>query len=221
MRVYPINLLLEGKPCLVVGGGPVAARKVNGLLLAGARVTVVSPEACEIIADLAERGEIEWKRQQWHSDLVHGNTVVMVATDDDEANRRAAADARRAGIPVNVADRPDECDFVLPAVLRRGSITVAVGTGGASPALAAYLRKRLQETIGHEYAMTAEILGKLREILENSGVESGKRREIFKSLVNAGLAEKLSEKDYSGARKLLIEVVGNYADVSHLVEEPV
>lgn len=213
-------MLLEGKPCLVVGGGPVAARKVNGLLLAGAKVTVVSPEACEVIADLAERGEIRWKREAWREDFVPGNSVVMVATDDDEINRRAAADARRAGAPVNVADNPAECDFVLPAVLRRGSVTVAVSTGGASPALAAYLRRRLQETIGHEYAMAAEILGRLREILEKTGVESGKKREIFNRLVNAGLAEKLSEKDYSGARELLIEVVGAYADVSHLVEDP-
>jgi len=199
----------------------VAARKVNGLLVAGARVTVVSPEACEVIADLAESGEIEWKREEWRSDLVEGSAVVMAATDDEETNRRAAADARRAGIPVNVADKPEECDFILPAVLRRGSVTVAVGTGGASPALAAHLRRRLLETIGSEYAMAAEILGKLREILEKTGVEPGKRREIFNRLVGAGLAEKLSEKDYSGARLLLFEIVGDYADVSDLVEEPV
>jgi len=219
MRFYPVNFLLEGKSCVVVGGGEVAARKVNGLLDAGAVVTVVSPEACEAIESLADEGKLKWKKENWRAELAREAVLIVVATDDEAVNRRAAADARKARIPVNVADRPDDCDFVLPSILRRGPITVAVGTGGASPALAAHLRRQLQEVVGHEYAMAADILGKLREILEKTGVEPAMRGRMFKDLVEAGLAEKLKDKDRSGAESLLREVVGKYVDAAELLEE--
>lgn len=219
MLVYPMNFLLEGKPCLVVGGGEVAARKVKGLLEAGAVVTVVSPEVCDVIAEFAKSGKVKWIESEWRAEFVEGNVLVSVATDDEDINRQAAEDARKSCIPVNVADKPQECDFIIPAVLRRGLVTVAVGTGGASPALAAHIRSMLQDVVGFEYGLAADILGKLREVLEKSGIESKKRMKIFNELVESGLAEKLREKDRSGAESLLRKVVGKYVDVAALLED--
>jgi len=220
MRVYPINVVLEGKKCAVVGGGQVAARKVLGLLEAGGRVTVISPQICDTIKKLLDDGEIDWVDGEWRSDLADGNKVIVVATDDDDANRRAAQDARDAGVLCNVADVPEECDFILPSVFRRGPVTVAVGTGGRSPALAAHLRRRIQQVIGKEYGIAAEMLGKLRKILENAGVEPSTRKEIFTKLVATGLAEKLKNDDRAGAEKLLKDVAGQYVDTTDIMEDP-
>jgi len=217
MRVYPVNFLLEGKPCVVVGGGDIAARKVKGLLEAGAIVTVVSPAVCDVIEELADSGRIKWVESEWRAEFAKGNVLVSVATDDEDVNRQATEDARKARVPVNVADKPTECDFIVPAVLRRGAVTVAIGTGGASPALAVHIRRFLEDVVGYEYGLAADILGKLRSILEKAGIESKKRMRIFNDLVESGLAEKLKNKDRAGAESLLRKVVGKYVDVAALL----
>lgn len=212
MRVYPVNMLLDEKKCLVVGGGEVAARKVEGLLDAGAIVTVVSPAICEAIETLVGKKCVKWLKSEWRGDLLNGAAAMIVATDDVAVNRRAAADARAAKVPVNVADMPDECDFILPSVFRRGPITIAAGTGGLSPALSAHLRRKLQDTIGEEYASAAETLGKLRKMLDTAAISPDKRRAIFKELVSLGLAEKIKEKDQPAVESFIREVIGRYVE---------
>ena len=219
MRVYPVNILLEGKPCTVVGGGVVAARKVEGLLDAGALVTVISPDVCERILGLVEVGSVRWIKATWSRELADGAAIIVVATDDESANRRVAADARSLRIPVNVADMPEECDFILPSVFRRGSVTIAVGTGGLSPALSAHLSRKLQTLVGAEYGMAAEVLGKLRKVLEAKKVSARMRRDIFNELVKSGLAEALRDKDGTRANELLQNIVGKYIDVSGILGE--
>jgi siroheme synthase-like protein len=140
---FPVMLDLAGVPVLMVGGGNIAARKVAGLLAAGARVTVVAPM---VLAELAAAVAEVRERPYAPSDLV-GHQLVMTATDLPEVNAAVASDARGAGLWVNSADDPENCTFILPAVTRRGPVVVAIGTDGSSPALARHLRDRIAAEI--------------------------------------------------------------------------
>lgn len=159
---YPIVLDLRGRSCLVVGGGPVAERKVEGLLEAGAAVTVVSPRLTPRLRDWIGRGHCRYVAREYRSRDVAGRAIVLVATDDDRVTARVQRDARRAGVLVNAADDPARCDFFLPAVLRRGRLTVAVSTGGASPALARAVRDELEGLVPESYALLLEVVAGVR-----------------------------------------------------------
>jgi siroheme synthase-like protein len=138
--LFPVGLVVAGRPCLVVGGGRIAARKVEGLLDCGARVTVIAPEIDESIAD---RPEVTLVRRTYRRGDVRGFRLVIAATGDPEVSAAVFDDGEAAGVWVNAADDPPNCSFTLPAIARRGPVTVTVATGGHSPALAAWLRDRL------------------------------------------------------------------------------
>lgn len=163
---YPVNLILTGRRCLVVGGGRVAARKIEGLVACGAVVTVVAPAFDEEVL----RQPVERRARRYERGDIAGCWLVVTATDDPEVNRAVADDAESAGIWVNSADDPTNCSFTLPAVVRQGPITVAVGTGGTSPALASWLRRRLEAEVGPEYVTLAELLAAERDRLRGDGV---------------------------------------------------
>lgn len=167
MAHYPLFVDLAGRPVLVVGGGAVAERKVEGLLAAGAAVTVVAPEATEAIARHAGSGRIAWERRGYRAGDVEGRALVFVATDDAAVTLAVAAEARARGVWVNAADDPDHCDFVLPSVFRRGALVVAVSTGGVSPALARAVRERLEAVLPREYEALAEVVGEVRRELRS------------------------------------------------------
>lgn len=185
--LYPISLNLSGRPCLVVGGGGVAERKAEGLRQAGALVTVVAPEAGPALRASADRGELVWRFDRFRPDHVDGCAVCIAATDDTELNQLVAAEARRRGVPVNVVDRPELCDFEVPAVVRRGRFQVAVSTGGASPLLAARVRRELEERYGPEFASVTAALGEVRRELKRAEPDSGRRREKLRAALGAAL----------------------------------
>lgn len=163
---YPVMLDVAGRRCLVVGGGAVAAGKVDGLLQAGADVTVVAPEVDAAIERLGVRVE----RRAYVAGEVAGYRLAVTATDDPAVNRQVYEEGDAAGVWVNSADDPANCSFTLPAVIREGPITVAVGTGGRSPALATWLRDRLAEEVGPEHVMLLELLAERREALRSKGI---------------------------------------------------
>ncbi|HAY22062.1 MAG TPA: siroheme synthase, partial [Desulfobacterales bacterium] len=136
MRVYPVFLNIDGRPCLVVGGGAIGERKVQDLLLAGARVSVVSREATPTLLDLARRGEILYRQEDFTPEHLDGMVLVIGATNNLQTNREISAAAQARGLPVNIVDAPALCTFIVPATVRRGELTLAIGTGGQSPALA-------------------------------------------------------------------------------------
>lgn len=140
---YPLFLDLRGRKVLVVGAGKVALRKVRGLLEAGADVTVVSPEGEPEFAPLP----VSWKRRRFRVSDVAGFALVFAATDDRAVNRKVGEAAAARGIWANVADAPEECDFLVPSRIRRGDLQVAVSTGGQSPRLAVGLRKKIEELL--------------------------------------------------------------------------
>ncbi len=162
---YPVNLVVEGRACLVVGGGAVAARKAAGLQAAGAVVSVVATRVGPEIRALG----VDFEQRPYRRGEAEGYWLVMTATDDPDVNRAVRQDGDAAGVWVNAADDPASCSFILPAVVRQGPITVAVATGGHSPALAAWLRGHVSDELGPEWGQLASLLADARERLRAAG----------------------------------------------------
>jgi len=169
MGFYPIVVNLTERPCVVVGGGAVAERKVAALLEVGARVTVVSPRLTARLRSWTEADRIRHHARAYQPGDLDGAALAFVATDDAGANAAVFGDARRAGVWVNAADDPAHSDFLIPAILRRGDLVVAVATGGASPALASSVRDEVAASITPDYADLVRIVAKVRRELRGRG----------------------------------------------------
>jgi precorrin-2 dehydrogenase/sirohydrochlorin ferrochelatase len=157
---YPVNLDLSGRRVLVVGGGQVAARKVAGLLRAGAVVTVVAPEA---VSEIAEDPDVRWHQRPYRRGEAASYRLAITATDDPAVNRQVARDGDAANVLVNSADDPANCSFILPAVVSRGDLQLTVSTNGRSPAFASWARRRLEQTFTETHARVLEILTEVRD----------------------------------------------------------
>jgi precorrin-2 dehydrogenase/sirohydrochlorin ferrochelatase len=166
---YPIVVDLTGRACLVVGGGAVAERKVEGLLAAGALVTIVSPRLTPALSALVREARVRHENRRYRSGDLAGFTLAFAATGDRRVAAAVAREGRRRGVWVNAADDPAHCDFFLPSVLRRGPLVVAVATGGASPALARAVREQIEQLLTPAYAVLAEIVGDVRRELRARG----------------------------------------------------
>ena len=158
--MYPIFLKLDRVPCLVVGAGQVAARKLASLLAASALVTVVAPEAVPEIRRLAREGGIAWRERPYRPGELEGFRLVIAASGSGEVNRQVFEEAARLGVPVNTVDDPEHCSFFVPAVVRRGPLTLAISTSGTAPYLARRLREHLESRL---YPGLEEDLAKVRE----------------------------------------------------------
>ncbi|MCK6556717.1 bifunctional precorrin-2 dehydrogenase/sirohydrochlorin ferrochelatase [Candidatus Binatia bacterium] len=216
MDYYPIYLRLDARPCLVVGGGEVAARKVHSLLAAGAAVTVVAPRLCAELQALSEAGTIACVARTFSPGDTAGCALVYAATADTEVNRAVFAAAEAAGVLVNVVDQPHLCRFVAPAVVSRGALTVAISTGGASPAMAGRLRRELEATIGPEYAIALRVLGRLRSVLRIRPMQPGDRQRILRTLADSALLDLVRAGDAAGIDRLLADTVGSHCSLATL-----
>ncbi len=176
---YPIVLALAGRSAVVAGGGKVAFRKARALADAGADVRVVAPE---FAPEFAEDERLECVAEGYDAKHVAGATVVIAATDDEAVNARVAADAREAGVLVNVVDRPALCDFLVPSQVARGDLLIAISTGGAAPSLARRLRERLEAQFGPEYEVLLAALRDVRERVKSQDLPPDVRRRIFQRL---------------------------------------
>ena len=179
---YPVFMDLQGKKVLVVGGGRVAARKVLDLLSCQAKVTVVSPRLEPQLKRWAQGGEITSFIEEYNADFLQGAALVIGATSDTQVNRRIAADCKERNIHVNIVDVPALCTFFVPALLRQGPLTIAVSTGGKSPAFARRIREELQDTYSREHGEFVDYLGLLRSRILEEVADSAKRRELFITL---------------------------------------
>lgn len=191
MDHLPVFLNVKDAPCLVVGGGDVAARKVSLLLRAGARVSVIAPTVVSGLVELVETGRIAHVAEAFspQGDGLAGYRLVLVATDDAALNKAVSEAARRQGVPVNVADRPDLCDFVLPSVVDRSPVVVAVSSGGASPVLARLLRARLETLIPAGYGRLAALVGRLRGTVNTRLTDPLARRRYWEAMLQGPAAE--------------------------------
>jgi siroheme synthase-like protein len=191
---------LEGRSCLVVGAGAVAARKVRSLLECGAVVTVVGERPAAAFGPLVRRG-VRLEQRRFRARDVSGQVLVIAATDDRTVNAAVAAAARRHGIPVNAVDDPPNCTFIVPAVVRRGDLTVAVSTGGKSPAAARLVKERIASMLGDEYAALVRLLGTHRGRMKEQVPGQGTRARAWKRMLDEGVLESLERGDRIGATR--------------------
>ncbi len=216
MQTYPVFALITGKPCLVVGGGSVAERKVQDLLMAGARVTVVSPVLTPALAAQASKGEIRHLPGDFQEEQVAGMALVIGATDDMAVNARVSAAAQARGIWVNIVDQPELCTFIVPAQVRRGDLTLAISTGGASPALARKIREDLEGHFGPEYGPYLALMQAIRARVLEARRGDPDNAALFKRLVDSPLLPALRRGDAAEVRRLLQEVLGEILDAAAL-----
>lgn len=208
MRYYPVNLDIRGRRCLVVGGGRVGTRKVDTLLQCGAAVTVVSPVVEPALVRLAADRAIALKQRPYHAEDVQGMFLVIGATDDEALNRRIYADAQRLNLLCNIADRPEICNFILPAVVRRGDFVLAISTAGKSPAFAKHIRKRLETDFGPEYGTLLDLMGAIRTRLLTEAHEPEVHKPLFEQLIARDLLTLVKDRQIARIDRLLEEVLG-------------
>jgi precorrin-2 dehydrogenase/sirohydrochlorin ferrochelatase len=218
MKTYPVFALIENRPALVVGGGAVGERKVQDLLEAGARVTLVSPELTPTLAKLAGQGHIRYLEGSFKPEHLEGMFLVIGATDDPEVNARVSAAARARGIWVNIADAPELCTFIVPAQVKRGPLTIAISTGGASPALARRLREDLEVFFGPEYGPYLALLQAVREKVLETRRGRPDNAGLFHRLVASPLREAIREQDQAKILRLLQDTFGEFLSPEILQE---
>lgn len=190
---YPVFLDLRGKRVLVVGGGQVALRKVKSLLECGAEVLVVAPEAVPELQQMARDGRIRLVSREYTEADLEGASLVISATDSRDVNQRVSAEAQARGVFVNVVDDPELCSFIVPSVMRRGELVVAVSTGGNSPLFAKKIRQTLEQVIGPEYGEMAALLGRLRPYVRMAGASEAERMKIWEKVLASRAMELLRE----------------------------
>jgi len=212
MNYYPMFVRVAGRPCLVIGGGRVAEKKVQPLLRAGARVTVISPQLTPGLAALAATNQITHRSRTYASNDVRGFFLAVAATDDEDLHAQIAAEADAEGVLVNVVDRPQWCDFIMPAVVERGDLVIATSTGGASPAMAKRIRCELEEIFGPEYALALTLLRRVRQSLAASPRTGAEHRRIFNALIDSPLLNYIRNGQRHDINALLASAVGS--DVS-------
>jgi uroporphyrin-III C-methyltransferase/precorrin-2 dehydrogenase/sirohydrochlorin ferrochelatase len=203
MDYLPIFVDLKGKHCALIGGGEVAARKVNLLLKAGARVTVYAPELGPILAGMVQEGRIQHRQTAFEPALLDDCMLAIAATDDKETNRRVyeAATARR--IPVNVVDQPSLCTFILPSIIDRSPVIAAVSTGGASPVLARLIRARLETLIPAAYGRLGRLVSEFRDAVKQRFQHPEARRRFWEDVLQGPIAERMLSGQEDSAREAL------------------
>jgi len=212
LAYYPINLDVNDQPCLVVGAGAVGTRKVNGLLTCGAKVTVVSITAGSHVRALARDGIISYHGRAYRSDDLANVFLVIGATNDNALNRRIYEDARKRQILCNIADQPALCNFILPAVVRRGNLVISVSTSGQSPAFAKKLRRQLEAVYGEEYTEFLELMGAVRKKLLATDHAPEAHKPLFNALLDGGLIDMVRDGRHREMDALLVKVLGTGYD---------
>jgi precorrin-2 dehydrogenase/sirohydrochlorin ferrochelatase len=220
MQYYPVNLDVKDRNCLVVGGGGVGTRKVRTLLECGARVTVISPEATPELEALAGRGRIQWHARDYRASDLDDTFLVIGATDDQRLNRKIHQDAELAQRLCNIADQPDLCNFILPAVMRQGDLMLTVSTGGKSPAFAKHLRQQLERDYGPEYGALLQLMGAIRKRLLAEAHAPEAHKPLFEQLIKGGLLEMIRSDDRKNINGLLTRVLGPGFDYRALMQTP-
>jgi len=209
MRYYPIHLDIQNRNCLVVGGGGVGTRKVMALLKCGACVTVVSPEISERLKKVEESARLTLKYRPYRTEDLEGMFLVIGASDDETLNRKISNDAEDRNILCNIADRPEVCNFILPAIVRRDDLVITISTSGRSPALAKKLRKKLEGQFGEEYGVLLQLMGAIRNKLLSQAHEPEAHKPLFEQLINSELVALIREAKTQDINALLYKVLGD------------
>ena len=208
MAYYPVMVDLTGKEVLVVGGGSVAGRKVETLLEYGAVVNVVSRELSQDIKTYVDGGKVRYLGEEFSMVFLKDMFLVIAATDDMELNHRISQVAEEKGMLINAVDQPADCNFIVPSIIKKGDLIVAVSTSGKSPALAKKIRKELTDYFGDEYDLFLRIMGKIRNEVLASGSDQKENSRIFHSIVDSELFEAVKNGELGNAAQILTEILG-------------
>lgn len=207
MAHYPVNLSLSGQTCAVVGGGPVAERKVESLLEFGAHVRVISPEITARLSEWSSEGRIEYVESEYRAEHLDGAFLVIGATDDRETNKRISSDALDRRMLVNIVDDPELCSFFVPASVVRGDLVISVSTSGKSPAMARRVREEIEARYGPEYGLLADLLGSLRSEIKAKYATMDERAAAYNRILDSDalclLAEGRNDEALETAQKCI------------------
>jgi precorrin-2 dehydrogenase/sirohydrochlorin ferrochelatase len=208
MKYYPAYLDLRERPCLVIGGGGVAERKALALLEAGASVTIISPMLTSKLHELSDSGKITYLEKQYDEKDISVAFLVIAATDSAEVNTLVASACRKKHVLVNVATPPEESNFIVPSVVERGDLLIAISTSGTSPALAKKVRQDIEQRYGTEYEIFLEKLSAIRKrVLEEIPHES-KRRQVFQAIVDSDVIDLIRQGKTHAAELRMAEIAG-------------
>lgn len=189
MEFLPIFLMVKQRPCLVIGGGDVAARKVAMLHKAEAKISVVAPQLCANLQTRVDEGEIEYFARDFNAKDINDKVLVIAATNDRDVNEQVSKIANEQNIPVNVVDNPDLCSFIVPSILDRSPVMIAVSTGGASPVLARQLRSRLESMIPSAYGRLATLMDEYRSQVKETFSNTDARKRFWEDLLQSSFVE--------------------------------
>ena len=193
MSFYPVFVELEGKSVVVVGGGNVAFRKVTALLECGAAIHLAGRVLTSELREMVDKKEIHFLGNEFHDEFLNGAFMVIAATDDKDLNHHVSTCAREKGVLVNAVDQPPDCDFIVPSIIRRGDLIIAISTSGKSPAMARKIRKGLEAQFGREYEAFLAMMGRLRKEVLSLGLSQKENSRIFQKIVDADLLTDFSE----------------------------
>ncbi|MFH1350138.1 MAG: bifunctional precorrin-2 dehydrogenase/sirohydrochlorin ferrochelatase [Pseudomonadota bacterium] len=207
MPYYPILIDLTGKRVVVVGGGAVAQRKIETLLEYGAIVDVISRDLTPLLSKYEEEGKIRLLDLEFGEKALDGAFMVIAATDDPGLNHEVSKHARAKGLLINAVDQPNDCNFIVPAILRRGELTIAVSTSGKSPALAKKVREKLEQSFGSEYESFLNLMGWLRQEILSRGFSQDKNSRLFHELVDSPLLYTIGQKDWKKAAAIINDIL--------------
>ncbi len=207
MDFFPIFMNLKKRPCLVIGGGKVAARKIHLLLKAKAKVKVIAPQLCNEVNGMATRGEIEYLAREFSESDISGSVLVIAATNQREVNKNVSRLSCKNGIPVNVVDQPDLCGFIMPSIIDRSPIQIAISTGGTSPVLARLLRTRLESYIPAAYGRLAQLVDGFRSQVIAKFSDTNQRRMFWEKILEGKVTELLFAGNQHAAKKALEKAI--------------
>lgn len=219
MPLYPVNLKITNRLCVVIGGGVVAARKVGSLLFCGARVRVISPDVVDDIRQLAQAGKIELRQRNYARGDLQGVFLAIAATDRPDVQRQIADEAAGLSVLLNSADDPAVCDFQVPSKLRRGELLITISTGGASPALSKQIREKLEVEFGPEYGVVVTLLARLRELVVQGCEDTESHAKVFYDVLGLDIVESVRKAEWANLQRALAEILPADVDASEIIRE--
>ena len=219
MGYYPVLLQLNDKIALVVGGGNVAQRKVETLLSCGASIHIISKVLTDKLKELIDSNEVRLLGEEMREEFLRDVFIVIAATDDKELNSRVSEIARNRGLLVNAVDQPADCNFIVPAIIRKGDLLIAISTSGKSPALAKKIRKEINGQFGNEYDIFLNLMGSVRKEILEMGFSQQENSRIFHEIVDGGIIEALAKNDLDKVESSLERILPQGINIGKLLSE--
>ncbi|WP_124553511.1 siroheme synthase CysG [Methylophilus methylotrophus] len=212
MQALPIFFNIAQRPCIVIGGGDVATRKVIMLRKAQGQVIVISPELCEELREMHAQGEIDYVPAEFHAEQLTSACLVIAATDDEAVNEAVSVAAKRLNIPVNVVDAPALCTFTMGSVIDRSPVVIAISSEGNAPVLARHIRSKIETMLPAAYGRIAAIAGEFRDQVKAKFSNLPARRRFWEDVLNGPLVERVLSGQEQAARELLGELLSQQQD---------